>query len=89
MIRAVQADPKTSIASEAKSCFLVPELCHLVGMTDQMRNRRHTWREIKQVIRVDAPVKIQRMQALVQKLLANEKSGEVLSKWGLALSSTP
>lgn len=47
MIRAIQADPKASNATEAKSCFLVPELCHLVGMTDQMRNRRHTWREIK------------------------------------------
>jgi hypothetical protein len=88
MIKATYVDVSKSevCVEESKSCYLVPELCHLVGISEQMRNKRFIWREIKQVMRVDAPVKIERMKALVEKVFKNEKSSNLLKKWGLKLS---
>ena len=49
---------KNSLREDAETVYLVPELCYLVGITDQMRNRKDVWREIKKVLKVDAPVRI-------------------------------
>jgi hypothetical protein len=49
---------RASHGQAAETVQLVPELCHLVGMTEAMRNRRLVWREIKQVLKVDGPIKI-------------------------------
>jgi hypothetical protein len=61
-------------ADDVNYVYLVPELCHLVGMTDQMRLRKPIWREIKQVLKVDAPVKIQQMESLIDKIIQGEKA---------------
>ena len=38
--------------------FLVPELCHLVGPSEMIMTRKASQKEIKKVVRVDAPVAI-------------------------------
>lgn len=93
MIKACQYDPNRSASGQVppsvQCCYLVPELCHLVGMTEQMRNKRSVWREIKQVIRVDAPIKIERMKSLIAKIFSVEKKNQTLSTWGLKLKDVP
>ena len=70
-------------------CYLVTELCYLVGMTDSLRNRKMTWREIKQVIRVDAPKKIDHITSLIHKLFSKKESLELIDKWGIQLDKKP
>jgi aubergine-like protein len=72
---------------DSKFVHLVPELCYLVGMTDQMRNRRHIWREIASTLRVDAPIKINRMKILIENIF--KKSKPLLQSWGVNLSKAP
>jgi len=38
--------------------YLVPELCNMVGQTEAMWLRKISQREIKKVMRVDAPIVI-------------------------------
>ena len=57
---------KNSLREDAETVYLVPELCYLVGITDQMRNRKDVWREIKKVLRVDAPVRIRQMEVFIE-----------------------
>ena len=68
---------------------LVPELCYLVGMTDQMRNRRFVWREIKQILKVDGPIKIQAMENLLHKVVKNAKNIALMTNWQVSLSMKP
>lgn len=57
---------KQPMIMASNGVYLVPELCYLVGMTEQMRNRKAIWSEIKKVLRVDAPVKIRQMEYFIQ-----------------------
>ena len=54
-----------------------------------MRNRRFVWREIKQVLRVDAPKKIDQIKVLIDKLFENEDSKRIMDNWGLKIEKTP
>jgi phage FluMu protein gp41 len=72
---------RSSHGQTAETVQLVPELCHLVGITENMRNRRLIWKEIKQVIKVDGPIKIQAMNSLVERVLTNVKNMDLLKDW--------
>jgi hypothetical protein len=49
MIKASKVNPlkqskdEKTVEDDEKCCYLVPELCHLVGITDQMRNKKMLW----------------------------------------------
>ena len=72
---------KNSLREDAETVYLVPELCYLVGITDQMRNRKDVWREIKKVLRVDAPVRIRQMETFIEQIF--KKNGKMISEWGM------
>ena len=74
---------------ESGFVYLVPELCYLVGMTEQMRLRKPIWREIKQVLRVDAPIRIQQMESLIDKIFQSEKAQSLCNDWALKLNKRP
>lgn len=70
--------------------YIVPELCYLVGLTEQMKSRTKTiYRDYKQVVRVDAPKKIDEIQVLLDKVFQNEDSMKLLEDWGAEQSRTP
>lgn len=80
---------KSTHGPDQESVHLVPELCHLVGITDQMRNRRFVWREIKQVLKTDSPLKIEHMESLIQKVTQNARNIDLMTNWEVSLSCKP
>ena len=77
-------------AEEDNFVYIVPELCYLVGLTEQMKSRVKTvYRDYKQVVRVDAPKKIDEIRVLLDKLFDNEDSMKMLEDWGVEQSRTP
>ena len=54
-----------------------------------MRLRKPIWREIKQVLRVDAPIRIQQMETLIEKIFQNEKAKSLCEDWAFELNKRP
>lgn len=42
----------------ARECFLIPELCKLTGMSEELLDDFRATRDIKQITHSDAPVKV-------------------------------
>jgi len=60
---------------------LVPELCVFVGVTDQIRDDRKVWREIKLARRTDAPVKIKEATSLIASIMTNARCISKMQSW--------
>lgn len=65
--------------------FLVPELCRLTGLTDQMRANNYLMRELAQFTRVDPRGRQQRLNDFSRRMLSSTESVSSLSEFGLQL----
>lgn len=85
----VRARSTLKLTGESKSVYLVPELCYIVGASELMWLRKVTSKEIRRVLRVDAPIMIQRMESFIKMLEENESPKEILNSWGFELERRP
>lgn len=68
--------------------FLVPELCRLTGITDQMRNNFHLMKAMSEHTRVDPRNRQERLKDFNRRIHASEESKKALSDFGLDLDPT-
>jgi aubergine-like protein len=52
--------------------YLVPEVCHLTGLSDQMRSDFKVMRDVGDVTRLDPNARVRDMEQLLQSMLSNE-----------------
>ena len=66
---------------------LIPELCTLVGIQDNMRDKNKYMREVSKFTRVGANDRLTRVTDYIKRL-SQDKSG-VLRDWGISVENTP
>ncbi|XP_050084461.1 protein argonaute-3 [Anopheles aquasalis] len=68
---------------------LVPEICFLTGLTDEMRSDFMVMRDIATYTRVTPNQRLAAMQRYCERVISNEKASKLLSDWGLELVTKP
>lgn len=68
--------------------FLIPELCRLTGITDQMRNNFHLMKAMSEHTRVDPRNRQLRLNDFNQRIHASPESQTALHDFGLNLDKT-
>ncbi|KAG8223661.1 hypothetical protein J437_LFUL001768 [Ladona fulva] len=66
--------------------YLVPELCRLTGLTDEMRNNNQLMRGLATHTRVDPSGRIRKLLAFKDRLLNNPNIVQDFNEWNLKLS---
>lgn len=66
--------------------YLIPELCRLTGMTDQMRDDKFLMRDLAQYTRVDPRGRQQRLNDFARRMTGSQSSVASLKEFGLELS---
>ncbi|XP_020631825.1 piwi-like protein 1 isoform X2 [Orbicella faveolata] len=68
--------------------FLVPELCFLTGLTDEMRNDFMLMKDLAVHTRVDPKARNQSLMRFMGSIQSNEESAAELSGWNLEFEKT-
>ncbi|CAK75192.1 unnamed protein product (macronuclear) [Paramecium tetraurelia] len=75
-----------------KEIYLIPSLCQMTGLTDEMRNNFNAMKKISEITKPSADTRMRTAQDFIQQLQAtkiiNKKentSKEVLKEWGLEI----
>ncbi|XP_050076916.1 protein argonaute-3 [Anopheles maculipalpis] len=71
------------------SFCLVPELCYLTGMTDDMRKDYKVMRDIATYTRITPNQRLLAMKNFCENVNKNEAARSLLAAWGLELKTTP
>ncbi|XP_035915342.1 protein argonaute-3-like [Anopheles stephensi] len=71
------------------SICLVPELCYLTGLTDDMRKDYKVMRDIATYTRITPNQRLMAMQKFCENVNQNEAARNLLASWGLELKTTP
>ncbi|CAD8053244.1 unnamed protein product [Paramecium sonneborni] len=76
-----------------KEILLIPSLCQMTGLTDQMRNDFNAMKKISEITKPSADVRMKTAQDFIQQLqntkIINRKDNtqkDVLKEWGLEIS---
>uniref|UniRef100_T1KQ99 Uncharacterized protein n=1 Tax=Tetranychus urticae TaxID=32264 RepID=T1KQ99_TETUR len=69
--------------------ILVPELCILTGITENMKNDMSFQRELDQHIRLDPVERLNIMKKSVDKIINNEQARVEMEQWNIALDPYP
>jgi aubergine-like protein len=67
---------------------LVPELCFLTGLTDEMRSDFHVMRDISMYTRITPNQRQAAVKKFVGNIQENDRARALLAGWGLALDPT-
>lgn len=68
---------------------LIPEICYLTGLTDDMRNDFKVMRDIAAFTRVSPNQRLNSMRQFCQNVNENREAREILEVWGLKLDMEP
>lgn len=68
---------------------IIPEICHLTGLTDKMRSDFKLMREIASFTRVTPNQRVAALHQFNENVNKNKNAKEILSSWGLELSPRP
>uniref|UniRef100_A0A1I8JVL5 Uncharacterized protein n=1 Tax=Anopheles quadriannulatus TaxID=34691 RepID=A0A1I8JVL5_ANOQN len=68
---------------------LVPEICFLTGLTDEMRNDHKVMRDIATYTRITPNQRLVAMRQFCENVNKNEAARKLLASWGLELMITP
>ena len=68
---------------------LIPELCQLTGLTDQMRTDFRLMKDLAQIVHTNAEKKVQECQHLFQTFAENEKCKEKSKAWHIKFQDVP
>nr|WOZ50368.1 piwi [Sogatella furcifera] len=66
--------------------YLVPELCRMTGITDDMRNNFNLMRAMADRTRMDSRTRQDRLMVFQQRFTKTQKNVEELKNWNLSLS---
>lgn len=73
------------LEKEQSTMCLIPELCYLTGLTDQIRNDFRVMRDIATITRVTPNQRMAAYQQFCKSVNENAEAKLVLSGWGLAI----
>ena len=68
--------------------YLVPELCIMSGITDEMRQNFNLMKDLTKVSQGNANKKVEECKNLSQNFHENEKSKEEMKRWGIRVTTT-
>lgn len=68
---------------------IIPEICHLTGLSDKMRSDFKLMREIASFTRVTPNQRMTALHQFNENVNKNKDAKEILSSWGLELSPAP
>lgn len=57
----------------SKDCYLIPELCFAIGMTERLSEQKQIFREVAMAKNADAPIKIKEAATLVKQIMSDPK----------------
>ncbi|KFB43049.1 AGAP008862-PA-like protein [Anopheles sinensis] len=72
---------------EQQLVCLVPEICYLTGLTDEMRSDFKVMRDIATYTRVSPNQRMASMEQFCKNVNSNEKARTLLASWGLELKT--
>ncbi|XP_046398366.1 piwi-like protein Siwi [Ischnura elegans] len=73
-------------AGAPEHIYLIPELCRLTGLTEEMRNNNKLMAALSQYTRVDPRGRIGKLKAFKDRMLATENIVQDFKDWNLNLS---
>ncbi|XP_076054688.1 argonaute 3 [Oratosquilla oratoria] len=74
--------------STPKFLCLVPELCYMTGLTDEMRSDFRVMKDLAQHTQMTPSARQASLRSFVKNVNGNEEACKVLSDWGLILEDT-
>jgi aubergine-like protein len=69
--------------------YLVPELCHITGLTDEMRANFNLMKELAVITKGCAAEKLEECRRLIEQFKNNQECQKSMSEWGLSISNEP
>ena len=72
-----------------KKIYLVPEMCFMTGLTDEMRSNRNLMKTIASITSGQAKEKMEECINLVKKIIGDNQSKEIIKTWGLTIDQQP
>nr|CAD7263546.1 unnamed protein product [Timema shepardi] len=82
-----RSKPRELRAGMSELVYLVPELCRMTGLTDEMRANFHLMRSLAEHTRVGPDVRIQKLNNFCNRLLGEQAVRQDLEEWNLQLSN--
>ncbi|XP_064649960.1 piwi-like protein 1 [Lineus longissimus] len=74
-------------AGQEGPIYLIPELCYLTGLSDQIRNDFRVMRDLATHTRIGPSGRVDRLTKFISKLSANPDVKKEMSGWGLEFAS--
>ncbi|XP_050023605.1 piwi-like protein 1 [Dermacentor andersoni] len=74
-------------AGRTENIYLVPELCVLTGLTDEMRANVSVMRDLAQHTRIDPPKRVRNLLEFIQRINGNEAIRHEMELWGLTFDN--
>ncbi|KAF2362479.1 PAZ domain, partial [Trinorchestia longiramus] len=68
---------------------LIPELCYMTGLTDEMRGDFRVMKTVAQYTRLSPDTRQQCLQKFARNINDNPEAKKILSDWGLTLDTGP
>nr|CAD7430757.1 unnamed protein product [Timema monikensis] len=82
-----RSKPRELRAGMSELVYLVPELCRMTGLTDEMRANFHLMRALAEHTRVGPDIRIQKLNNFCNRLLGEQAVRQDLEEWNLQLSN--
>ncbi|KAL3242482.1 hypothetical protein MRX96_021097 [Rhipicephalus microplus] len=70
-------------AGRTDNIYLVPELCVLTGLTDEMRANVSVMRDLAQHTRIDPPKRVQNLLQFIKRINGNDAIRAEMEQWGV------
>uniref|UniRef100_A0A224YID3 Aubergine n=1 Tax=Rhipicephalus zambeziensis TaxID=60191 RepID=A0A224YID3_9ACAR len=74
-------------AGRNENIYLVPELCVLTGLTDEMRANVSVMRDLAQHTRIDPPRRVRNLLEFIERINGNDTIRAEMEQWGLKFDS--
>ncbi len=72
-----------------RKIYLVPEMCFMTGLTDEMRANRNLMKQVASITTGQAQDKMLECINLVNKIIGESQSEEIINTWGLSIDKDP
>lgn len=69
--------------------YLIPELCYMTGLTDEMRGNFNLMKKLAELTSGNPAEKARECQSLIKAFFDNQKCKQDMEDWGLAISNEP
>nr|QKI80092.1 Piwi2 [Eriocheir sinensis] len=78
---------KKDLRRGAGDVYLIPELCIMTGLTEEMRSDFNMMKDLADYLRTAPDKRVHSLMRLNRNLLAHEKAKEEMTNWGLQMSN--